>query len=87
MRKNLAPFSGHFHIATKACLQTGTCPQFLWINLCEIAFPYGKSLIFIREILPLKIAAAMIRRPACSGSARFFTFFVDKIVRKRTWLG
>jgi hypothetical protein len=38
--------------------QTATCPQFLWINLCEIAFPHGKSLILIREISAMKKLAA-----------------------------
>jgi hypothetical protein len=58
MRKNTACRSKDFHIATKTCLLDGTCPQFLWINLCGIPFPHGKSLILIREILPMKILAA-----------------------------
>jgi hypothetical protein len=55
--------------------------------LCGIAFPQSKSLIFIREISPMKILAAWGGGVCRSGSARFFTFFVDKIVRKRTYPG
>jgi hypothetical protein len=89
MRKNLAGAAPNFHIATSTSLPSVTCPQFLWINLCGIAFPYGKSLIFIKEISPLKILAAPPRM--CSlcilptVHSDFSTFFVDKIVRKRTY--
>jgi len=31
-----------------------SCPQFLWINLCEIRFLIGKSLIFLMEIFEVK---------------------------------
>jgi hypothetical protein len=47
-----------FHTATSPSTPAATCPQFLWINLCGIAFPQSKSLIFIREIFPMKISAA-----------------------------
>ncbi|MFC5549576.1 hypothetical protein [Massilia aerilata] len=58
MRKNLAGASSNFHVATKARRPDETCPQFLWINLCGIPFPYGKSLILLMEILAIKFVAA-----------------------------
>jgi hypothetical protein len=58
MRKNLAGVAGGFPIETGSWRARGTCPQFLWINLCGIGFPKGKSLILCREILPMKNLAA-----------------------------
>jgi hypothetical protein len=58
MRKNMAGPLEDFRIETIPCMPAWTCPQFLWINLCGIAFPQGKSLIFIRDISPMKILAA-----------------------------
>jgi hypothetical protein len=58
MRKNLAALEAYFHVATSARVAHETCPQFLWINLCEIPFPYGKPLILLEEILAMKNLAA-----------------------------
>jgi hypothetical protein len=84
MRKNLAGTAIDFHIATSSSWASRTCPQFLWINLCGTTFPQGKSMIFIAEISPMKNAAAPTPGSRPESPVRFFTFFVDKIVRKRT---
>jgi hypothetical protein len=62
MRKKTAGRLKDFHIATNPGTPAGTCPQFLWINLCGIAPPQSKSLIFIKKIPSMKILAAW-RRP------------------------
>ncbi|WP_162600582.1 hypothetical protein [Massilia sp. WG5] len=69
MRKNEAGPRTVFLNATNQVLAGHTCPQFLWINLCEIPFPQGKPLILIREIFPMKILAAM--RVVSTASAQF----------------
>jgi hypothetical protein len=74
MRKKMAgPLKG-FHVAIIHTRLPKTCPQFLWINLCEKAFPHDKSLIFIKEISPMKILAASqaaFAAPALPASSHF----------------
>jgi hypothetical protein len=58
MRKNLAGAEQTFLNTTIQVAAHETCPHFLWINLCGMTLPLGKSLILLAEIFAMKILAA-----------------------------
>jgi hypothetical protein len=79
MRKNLARPGHHFRNATPPLFTDETCPQFLWINLCEIVFPKGKPLIFLMEIFEIKKRAARSRCSSPSASSASSQFLWTKL--------